>query len=458
MINRIKIKNFRSIIDTETTLEKITVLVGSNGAGKSNFIKSLNFLANTAQKGIENSINFVGGFNSIIPKKLNNKELSNCKISFDYDISIDTPKDFPTKTNLVTHKFEFQQSLDELYNIIDEKVTFREAFAIAHFLKYADKIKEKPIPKEFADVSITFLKRINKRLRFESKLDVQKPKNLRILLEWFGFGFIKDGINSIDQILDQLNIKENKKESKPQDPLINKQSFLDPEKVALLSFSPQARRFNLFVSKIRSYDFQLNVLRQEQTVSSNRELSYDGKFMPSVLRSLITTKNKDIERINETIQELNPYIEKIGYNSLKTGKEFIEFFENNIEDGVASWDTSDGTLRSLAILLAIESADRGTIIIEEPEQNLHPWAIKSLFDHIREAVRNKNVQVIISTHSQQVLECVKPSEIRIVSRSLEKGTQIKKLEEVLPNHSIEPGELGRLWVKGLLSGVPQFEE
>src|SRR5690606_32494905 len=212
MINRIKIKNFRSIIDTETTLEKITVLVGSNGAGKSNFIKSLNFLANTAQKGIENSINFVGGFNSIIPKKLNNKELSNCKISFDYDISIDTPKDFPTKTNLVTHKFEFQQSLDELYNIIDEKVTFREAFAIAHFLKYADKIKEKPIPKEFADVSITFLKRINKRLRFESKLDVQKPKNLRILLEWFGFGFIKDGINSIDQILDQLNIKENKKE------------------------------------------------------------------------------------------------------------------------------------------------------------------------------------------------------------------------------------------------------
>ncbi|MDY0166890.1 MAG: AAA family ATPase [Thermoguttaceae bacterium] len=44
MIHRIRIQNFRSIIDVTVDLSPVTVLVGRSGAGKSNFVQAVRFL------------------------------------------------------------------------------------------------------------------------------------------------------------------------------------------------------------------------------------------------------------------------------------------------------------------------------------------------------------------------------------------------------------------------------
>jgi predicted ATPase len=47
MLTRIEIKNFRSIYDVSIPLSPFTLLIGANGAGKSNLMRLIDILANT---------------------------------------------------------------------------------------------------------------------------------------------------------------------------------------------------------------------------------------------------------------------------------------------------------------------------------------------------------------------------------------------------------------------------
>ena len=134
---------------------------------------------------------------------------------------------------------------------------------------------------------------------------------------------------------------------------------------------------------------------------------------------------------------------------------YVEFTESNLSRKVASFDSSDGILHALAIILAMEIQPEGTtMLIEEPEQNLHPWAIRYIIDFARDVVAAHKIQVIMSTHSEHVLNCVNPEEVLIVTRTPQDGTKAKTIEEISPGATLEMKDVGRLWIKGLIDGVP----
>ena len=56
MIERVKVKNYKSIADVDVTLGKLNVLVGRNGAGKSTFIDVLRFDRDSLKVGLETAI------------------------------------------------------------------------------------------------------------------------------------------------------------------------------------------------------------------------------------------------------------------------------------------------------------------------------------------------------------------------------------------------------------------
>lgn len=65
MIKRLWVKNYRSLADVSVDLEPLTVLVGANGSGKSNFIDALSFVADALKMGLYVAISKRGGFDRL---------------------------------------------------------------------------------------------------------------------------------------------------------------------------------------------------------------------------------------------------------------------------------------------------------------------------------------------------------------------------------------------------------
>ncbi|HNG00092.1 MAG TPA: AAA family ATPase, partial [Pseudomonadota bacterium] len=67
-----------------------------------------------------------------------------------------------------------------------------------------------------------------------------------------------------------------------------------------------------------------------------------------------------------------------------------------------------------------------TLLIEEPETGVHPGLLAGLLDTIDAYTVDR--QVIISTHSPQVVSWAQPQELRVVTRQ-EGKTQVRPLSE-----------------------------
>jgi len=60
-IKRIHIENFKSFSEIDVELSRFNVVIGSNAAGKSNFISIFKFLRDIAHHGLVNAIAMQGG-------------------------------------------------------------------------------------------------------------------------------------------------------------------------------------------------------------------------------------------------------------------------------------------------------------------------------------------------------------------------------------------------------------
>ena len=109
------------------------------------------------------------------------------------------------------------------------------------------------------------------------------------------------------------------------------------------------------------------------------------------------------------------------------GRAFFLQTESRLLYPVHQSGISGGTLRMLAFMTALfGETDTSLVGIEEPENHVHPAALKGLAEYLREA--SERVQLIITTHSPILLDCLpNPEEIAIVRRTAE-GTSIKAEE------------------------------
>jgi predicted ATP-dependent endonuclease of OLD family len=113
---------------------------------------------------------------------------------------------------------------------------------------------------------------------------------------------------------------------------------------------------------------------------------------------------------------------------------------------------SDGTLRILSILVGlIKSAPGSTTIIEEPEMQIHPGLLEKLLNEIEAYTFEDNL--ILSSHSPQVVAWTDPNKINLVHRQ-DGRTYIRKLGEndihQVTRYLQEDGNLGEWIYSGIL--------
>lgn len=100
-------------------------------------------------------------------------------------------------------------------------------------------------------------------------------------------------------------------------------------------------------------------------------------------------------------------------------------------DGVDLGLLSDGMLRVLQILLALTSDRTRLLLIDEPESAVHPGLLGKLLHEIEAYSTDR--QIVISTHSPQVVSWAKPEAIRVVTRT-DGATHVRGLGDKTIRH------------------------
>ena len=105
---------------------------------------------------------------------------------------------------------------------------------------------------------------------------------------------------------------------------------------------------------------------------------------------------------------------------------------------------SDGTLRFLEYYILLNLPTPPSLIaLEEPERNLHPGAIIAVADFLEQLA--KGSQVIITTHSSQLLDTFDPENLSdslgvlLLRNPLGNGTEIINLEDIRGNREALDG-------------------
>jgi len=158
-------------------------------------------------------------------------------------------------------------------------------------------------------------------------------------------------------------------------------------------------------------------------------------FLRTIAKTPKDTRDSRLSKIQKILQIAVPqlkdlkYIEDIGQPHLEVN------YEHWRPSGAKQTETqlSDGTLRLIGLLWSLIGG-KGILLLEEPELSLHAAIIEQLPELFYSVLRSKKRQIIITTHSAELLSrnSISLSEILMLQTGSE-GTQAKlacELQEI----------------------------
>lgn len=112
---------------------------------------------------------------------------------------------------------------------------------------------------------------------------------------------------------------------------------------------------------------------------------------------------------------------------------------------VSAAQMSEGMLYWLAFAIVEHLAPVEMLLIEEPENGLHPSRIREVVTILREI--SKRTHVLLATHSPLVINELGPDEVTIVTRDAERGTICTPMRETkMFEQRSKVYALGELWL------------
>lgn len=165
---------------------------------------------------------------------------------------------------------------------------------------------------------------------------------------------------------------------------------------------------------------------------------------------------KYYNRIVKAVQMVSPFFGDFYLRPTSNNKEKIEleWTEKNHDIPFKAHDLSDGTLRFIClatVLLQPEEFMPSSILIDEPELGLHPYAI-SVLGSLMKSISEEH-QLIVSTQSVELVNEFDVEDLIVVDKKGD-GSLFKRLKEKDLSEWLEEFALGELWKKNILDGRP----
>ena len=201
----------------------------------------------------------------------------------------------------------------------------------------------------------------------------------------------------------------------------------------------------------------------------NSVLSKDGANLSAVLYSLSAgdeIQQASLDRLLSQISQLpdEPY-DKIDFTATNLG-DVIFWLRERTGYKVDARSLSDGTLRTLAILTALETVQEGShVIVEEFDNGLHPSRVGVLTSAIAKAIERRKLRVLVTTHNPATMNNLTPEQMKgVVLCTWSEKKQAADLVTLdsLPRSDelLERGSLGDLVSRRVIEQylAPEFEE
>ncbi|HVW51647.1 MAG TPA: AAA family ATPase [Trinickia sp.] len=196
-------------------------------------------------------------------------------------------------------------------------------------------------------------------------------------------------------------------------------------------------------------------LKQAHAVNDTLRLKEDGANLAAYLRMLCIKHSEHYRLIVQTIRSVAPFFDNFVHRDDGAETVELEWLDKGDPDTpVKAHRLSDGTLRFMCLatlLLQPWQLMPDCILIDEPELGLHPYAVNLLADLLKRASERK--QVIVSTQSVELINCLEPADIVVIDRK-DNASTFSRVDAAALADWLEDYSLGELWKTNVLGGRP----
>ncbi len=176
---------------------------------------------------------------------------------------------------------------------------------------------------------------------------------------------------------------------------------------------------------VQGLALEVGALRGDAPPGRAPALSPNGDNLASVFASLGTAQR---EAVVGQLCRWVPHVGDVGLHQTGPRSQQLRF-QDRWQPGLwfTPWQVADSVLLLLAFLVLPHQLPMPDVLtLDEPERGLPPRLLGELVGMLRRlsmgAADKPPVQVVIATHSLELLEHVQPEEVRMFSRSAEDGS------------------------------------
>lgn len=370
MLRRIQALNYRCLRHVDVSLGDFHVLIGPNASGKSTLFDVVAFLGDMISKGLEEAVEKrTRNFQDLVwnrPKKNLGFELA-----LEFDIPEALQGKLPKNKNYRVFRYEVRVSEGA-----DGLCIERERGSILPACK-AGAAQRRPFPEPLKPVETilgakipgartVFSKSEKGHDTIREEVSEKKPRRISI-----AFGPTRSTLGNLPDFPNDFPVSTHVKRV-----LQNQVKVIFLESAKLRQPSPPKYRRNGFVP--------------------------DGSNLPWSVKTLKEDHKKDYDEWISHVQATLPDLQEIHVKEHEGDR--CAYLVLHYKTGVRapSWETSDGTLRLLALTIIPYLPNENDIyLVEEPENGIHPLALDAVHDSLSSIYRS---QILIATHSLSFLD------------------------------------------------------
>lgn len=406
MIRAIYIDNYKSYRDFHLTLKPLSVLLGPNAAGKSNFLDALQLLSQLTSskvlkdafaipyrgKPIESFAFPLQGVEGIMKEDI---------VSFRMTVDVELSPSLIARVN--------KEIGDMRRGATDDKEEPKREWVIENLLRYS--IEVEFMPKQgylrIRDESLAALRKDMKGIKesrgaFLCKTDDGRKLSLRLEGQAHPTFF--------DVAMDHTIL------SLPLYP---------PHYPHITAFKRELEGWRFFY-----FEPRVQMRLAAPTVKEAHHIGPMGEDLASFIHGIKIdpTKSGKFQSLNRALRSLIPTISSIDTQvDPKTGEIELTIVENGRP--ISSRLMSEGTLRLLGLLTIAGDNDNATVVcFEEPENGVNPRKIKEIAEFLQRTATD-DIQVIATTHSPVLPDQI-PSSSLFFCRRKENATEIVPFQEI----------------------------